>query len=207
MSREPGAGGTTIARVVAERLGWPVYDSELIQRIAEDLGVHTSLLQSVDEKRVNWLQECLNAWTSSAVSDFAYRQRLLETLLSLASHGECVIVGRGAAQFLAPETTLRVRLVGPLEERSRSVSQRFGVSREEAARRIEATDRDRNQFVREYFGKDATDARLYDLVLNSSRFSIKECADLIIEALRQLEHHLAHSTSHRVYPVGNGTPG
>ncbi len=188
LSREPGAGATTIARAVGERLGWPVYDRELVQRIAEDLGTHATLLESVDEKRVSWMQECVNAWTfGDALSDFAYRKRLLESLLALAAHGECIIVGRGAAQFLPPETTLRIRLVGPLDKRIAWVSQRFGVSKEEAARRIEATDRDRNRFVQEYFRKEATDPRQYDLVLNSSRFSVNQCADLIVQALHRLQ--------------------
>ncbi len=192
VSREPGAGGTTIARAVGARLDWPVYDHELVQRIAEDLGIHANLLESVDEKRVNWIQQCLNDWTSGGVvNDFAYRRELMEGLLSLAAHGECVIVGRGAAQFLAPETTLRVRLVGPLEKRIESVSQRFGASREEAAHRIETTERERNRFVRAYFGKDATDCRLYDLVLNSSRYSVDACANLIVEALHQLQKQSA----------------
>lgn len=198
LSREPGAGGTAVARAVGARLGWPVYDHELVQRIAEDLGVHASLLETVDEKRVNWVQECLNAWTyGDKVSDFAYRRRLMASLLALAAHGKCVIVGRGAAQFLAPETTLRVRLVAPPEKRAASVSQRFGVSPEVATRRIETTDRDRNRFVQEYFGKDATDPHQYDVVLNTARFSLDECADLIVAALRRLEEQAVRRSSRR----------
>jgi cytidylate kinase len=192
VSREPGAGGTTIARAVGDRLGWPVYGYELLQRIAEDLGVHASLLESVDEKRLNWVQEFINSLISGGVvSDFAYRKRLKETLLVLAAHGECIIVGRGAAQLLAPETTLRVRLVGPLDKRISRVSQRFGVSREEAARRIETTDRERNRFIQDYFSKDGTDPRQYDLVLNSSRFSVNQSADVIVEALHCLREQAA----------------
>ncbi len=192
LSREPGAEATTIARAVGGRLGFLVYDRELVQRIADDMGVHASLLESVDEKQVNWFQECINAWTlGSRVSDYAYRHRLMETLLALAAHGDCIIVGRGAAQFLSPATTLRVRLVSPLKERIAAVSQRFGVSPREAAHRIETTDQDRNRFVREYFGKDATDPAEYDLVLNTAHFSQSECADLIVKALGCLRERLA----------------
>lgn len=55
LSRQAGTNGSTIGHGVAERLGWPVYGRELLQRIAEDLGLRTSLLESVDERHVSWL--------------------------------------------------------------------------------------------------------------------------------------------------------
>src|SRR5947209_3142493 len=55
LSREAGARVSLVADKLAERLGWPVYDQELVQRIAEDMGLRTSLLESLDEKRTNWV--------------------------------------------------------------------------------------------------------------------------------------------------------
>jgi cytidylate kinase len=78
---------------------------------------------------------------------------------------------------------LRVRLVGPREERIHRVRDRLGVSRAEAARWVERTDHDRARFVRDHFHKDPADPAGYDLVLNSSRFSAVECAELILDAL------------------------
>jgi cytidylate kinase len=188
LSREAGAGATLVARAVGGRLGWAVYDRELVQHVADDWGVQAALLESVDEKRTGWLRERLDSLKPGpVVSDATYTRRLVKTLLALASHGECVIVGRGGAQVLPPETTLRVRLVGPPEQRIGSVSRRFGIPREEAARRVGTTDRERARFVADHFGKDAADPRQYDLVLNSSRFSVGECAGLIVDALRALQ--------------------
>jgi cytidylate kinase len=188
LSRESGARGTSTAREVGARLGWMVYDHELLERIAQEMKLRTSLLESVDEKRVSWLQECVEAFASvPSVSGSAYVKHLTETLLSLASHGECVIVGRGAAQILPVETTLRVRLVAPVEWRIAAMSQKLGVSKKEAARQVETIDRERIRFVEDHFRKEATDPARYDLVLNSSRFSVGACADLIVEALHRLE--------------------
>jgi len=150
--------------------------------------VRASLLESVDERRKGWLQECLEAFGSgSTVSESAYVRRLVETLLALASRGECVLVGRGAPQLLPAATTLRVRLVGPVADRVKVVRQRFGISEEEAARWVAKTDAERGRFVKDHFRKDPADPRLYDLVLNSARLSAGECADLIVEALRRLQ--------------------
>jgi cytidylate kinase len=188
LSRERGARGTSTARAVGARLGWTVYDRELLERIAQEMKLRTSLLESVDEKRVSWLRECVEAFASvPSVSGSAYVRHLTETLLSLAAHGECVIVGRGAAQVLPAETTLRVRLVAPAEWRVGAVSQKLGLSKQEAAREVEVTDRERTRFVKDHFQKDATDPRQYDLILNASRFSVEECAELMVEALRRLQ--------------------
>ena len=202
LSRESGARGTSTAREVGARLGWAVYDHELLERIAQEMKLRTSLLESVDEKRVSWLQECVEALASvPSVSGSAYVRHLTETLLSLAAHGECVIVGRGAAQVLPAETTLRVRLVAPMEWRLRAMSQKLGVSREEAACQVERIDRERVDFVRDHFHKEATDPRQYDLVLNSSRFTVGECADLIVEALHRLQAHTPVATRDHVAPA------
>ncbi|HMF12667.1 MAG TPA: cytidylate kinase-like family protein [Gemmataceae bacterium] len=193
-SREAGTYGAAIARAVGNRLGWPVYDSELLQRIAEDMGVHRALLESVDEKRASWLSECLESFSSApAVSEFAYSRRLVETLLSLAAHGDCVIVGRGAAKVLPAATTLRVRIVAPLEYRVEAVSREHGIAREQAAKQVEATDRERRRFMEEHFRLDPTDPANYDLILNAARLSHAECADIVIAALDRL----------RARPVGS----
>src|SRR5262245_24603817 len=84
LSREAGTYGAAIARAVADRLGWPLYDSELLQRIAEDMGVHQALLRSVDERQVSWLSECLEGFSSRpGINQFAFMHRLIQTLLSL----------------------------------------------------------------------------------------------------------------------------
>jgi cytidylate kinase len=175
-----------VAQEVAKRLGgWLVYDRKLLEKIAEEMGFRTSLLESVDEKRLSWLEESLGGFLSApSVTTSAFGRQLIRTVLALSAHGECVIVGRGVAFLLPHESTLRVRLVAPLEHRIAIESQRSGISRKEAAARIDKTDRARVQFVRDHFSKDTTDPRHYDLVLNTSVFSVAECADLIAQALK-----------------------
>ena len=185
LSREAGTPGTSVARAVGARLDWPVYDQDLLQRIAEEMGLRTSLLASVDEKGVSWLEECMEAFSSvPAVTESAYVRRLIETVLSLAAHGQCVIVGRGAAHILPPATTLRVRLVGTREDRVAATSRRLKISLAEAARWVETTDKQRSRFVRDHFYKDPADPDQYDLVLNASRFTVEQCAELTVAALR-----------------------
>src|SRR5262249_11208099 len=127
------------------------------------------------------------------VSEAAFVRHLSAALRALGARGECVIVGRGAAHFLPPPTTLRVRLTATLDDRIATTSRELGVPRDQAARVLEATDRLPVQFIKDYFHKDPTDPQNYDLVLNASRFSVEECAELIVEALRRLQARKAAS--------------
>lgn len=188
LSREVGARGTSVARELGRRLNWPVYDHELLEQLAKDLHVGVKLLEDADEKPGSWLKECVEAFAAvPTVTETRYFRQLLRTLLSLGARGECVIVGRGAAQLLPAATSLRVRLLASLEDRIAVVSRERGLSQPEAARYVETTDRERIRFIKDHFQKDPTDPQHYDLVLNSSRFSVVECVELILEALRRLQ--------------------
>src|SRR5262245_60312859 len=59
LAREAGTQGTAVAHEVGKRLGWNVYDHELLERIAQDKGLRTDLLESVDERHSGWIKECV----------------------------------------------------------------------------------------------------------------------------------------------------
>jgi cytidylate kinase len=196
ISRQAGAGGTSIGSEVGARLGWPVYDHELVERIAREMHLRTKLLESVDERHTSWLVECAESFSQvPLVSESAYVRHLIQTILSLGAHGSCVIVGRGASHILPPVTTLRVRLVGDREDRITALARELGISHEEASRRIDVIERERIAFSKDHFHKDPRDPQNFDLVLNSSCFSYSECAQLIIEALHRLEARVRASTA------------
>ena len=188
LSREAGTPGSAVAREVSKQLGWQVYDHELLDQIARDTGARMSLLESVDERSVGLLREAFEALMSVPyVSEGTYLHHLAKTVLALGTHGECVIVGRGAAFILPPETTLRVHLMAPLPERIAGRSRTLGISQKEAVRQLRAIDRQYNDFVQDHFHKDPTDWHHYDLVLNAARWPVEEAASVIIAALHTMQ--------------------
>jgi hypothetical protein len=188
ISRQAGARGPEIARAAGQRLGWPVYDRELLELIASEMGLRTQLVESVDERVSGWLERCLELFRDEPlIGEEDYVGQLVRVLFSLAAHGGCVIVGRGSAQVLPAESTLRVRLIGPQASRIAALEERFDLTAEEARRWVEETDRRRSRFVREQFHRDPDDAALYDLVLNTCRLSVSDCADLIVATLKRLQ--------------------
>ena len=192
ISRQTGARGTSVARQVGARLGWPVYDHELLEQIAREMNVRVSLLESIDERVVPWLEERVEAFASVPhVSENTFFRHLVETVLSLGQHGHSIIVGRGANFLLPARTTLRVRLVGELEDRITFMAAELGLSRDQAARHIRDTDQQRQRFVKEHFRVDVGDPLEYDLTLNASRLSVNECASLIVSAFDGMRERLA----------------
>lgn len=184
ISRETGTRGPAVAQAVGVRLGWPVYDHELLEMIARNLHVRIDLLESIDERHISWLTEIVQALGAVPyVKEAQYVRRLIEALLSLAERGNCVVVGRGSPFVMPPDTTLRVRLYAPLADRVANVREDLGLTEAAAAAHIEQVDRARIQFVRSHFLRDPVDARHYDLVINLAEHSIEECADLIVEGL------------------------
>ena len=193
ISREAGAGAGDIARVLAVRLGWEVYDRELLEAIASATHVRTELLESVDEKHRHWLTTCVaTLFGPKVVSSDQYACYLAETVLALGIHGHCVIVGRGAAAILPPESTIRVRLVAPLADRVRRTMHKRNWSEGEARQYVETTDKQRAGFARARFHKEPG---LFDVTINTSRFSTDECVSVIEGIVRSKETGALTSSS------------
>ena len=190
ISREAGALGSSVGQELATRLGWQLYDQELLQRIGAEMGLRASLLASVDEHRTNWVRELVDGFaTHKTISSSSYVHHLIEMLLSLASHGECIIVGRGAPHVLPQESTLRVRLVAPRAFRISAIQKMRGLPADQAARWVDTADQERASFVKANFHKDLANPDLYDLIVNVARFPVPQVAGLIIAALRDLEQN------------------
>jgi cytidylate kinase len=192
LAREAGTPDGELARAVGAKLGWKVYDHELLERIASEMGLRTNLLESVDEKHGSWVGDILREAMAAvaqvpAPSEDSYACHLIETVLSLGMLGQCVIVGRGAAQLLPTETTLRVRLVAPFNQRLSHLQRELGLSRAAAERKLCEIERQRRAFVLDHFHKDPADPDNYDLLLNTARLSVDDCADMIIACLDRLQ--------------------
>ena len=192
LSRQAGAGGTEVARAVGSRLDWPVYDQELVNRIAQEKGLKEQLLKSFDERYVSWVEEVVASLANETRPlDATYFNELMRLFKSLARAGHSVIVGRGAPHVLPQDTTLRVRLVAPRTDRVRRAQELLGVTADKAERWVDKQDHDRKAFVKFHFAVDADDPLGYDLLLNSGTFDIEECATIIVDAARVLESKTA----------------
>jgi len=188
ISREAGAGGISISREVGRRLSWPVYDKELLKKLADDLNVDVSYVEDYDERRGSWLVDTIKALsTTASVSEVAYFHRLVRILQALGLRGECIVVGRGSNFILPQERTLRVRIVASRDDRIAYLAREWKLTNTEAAHYVDTKDRDRHKFIKDHFHKEPDDPLNCDLIINRSRFTIDETVELIIEALRRMQ--------------------
>jgi len=185
VSRQHGARGASIARGVAERLGWQVYDQELIAYMANQMQVRRNLLDSLDEKTLSWSREWLNfVLDREALDGESFIVNLTKVVLAIGLRGEAVFVGRGANFILPANRALTVRIIAPLAERIAYLSQKERLPTAEAQKRLLETDEHRRGFVHRYFRTDIADPNAYDLILDSSALGEDTSADLIIRALK-----------------------
>jgi hypothetical protein len=186
ISREAGALGNSVATEVGRRLEWAVYDRNLLDKVAERLRRPPSHLEDVDERPGSWLGECFSGlFDKVPVGSDIYLKYLLTAVRGLGAAGQCIIVGRGANFILPAETTLRVRLVARREDRVGVIARRLSLPDRDAVAWVEKTERERCAFIKHNFKENPEDPHHYDLVLNLSRLSVAEAADIIIETLRQ----------------------
>lgn len=188
VSREVGARGSEVARALGAVLQWPVYDHEIIDLIAQESGLRGELLDSVDEHDRNWLIEAIASFKRRGeVSGAEFVHHLVHVLSALATHGKCVLVGRGAAACLPRASTLRVRVVADLGERVHRVAKKRGLSEDAAMDEVNRVDQERGSFVANHFHRDILDAHNFDIVVNTSRLTPTACAELAVLALRAVE--------------------
>jgi dephospho-CoA kinase len=185
VSREYGARGAAMGRMVAERLGFRFYSDELIHDIAEQAHVRQQVVESLDER----VQDGIAEWVAGLIRRgvFApsdYLRNLSNVVLTLARHGRGVIVGRGAHFLLDGKTTLRVRVIAPLELRVARIAGRDSLSEADARAKVLRIDGERVAFNRQHYDADIGDPNHYDLVVNAGTLGVEGAAAQTMDAFR-----------------------
>lgn len=185
LSREPGSGGRLVAKAVADRLGLDLFHQEIINAMAENADTTTRVIRTLDEKGVSMIED----WVSAAISDRhlwpdEMSQVLMRVIGTIGKHGKAIIVGRGANFVLPPGNRFRVRIIAPMDRRVNCVAESYGISKEEAKRRVLRTESDRRAFVRKFYHSDIADPANYDMILNTGTLSIESATAAICSAIQ-----------------------
>ena len=180
IEREYGCGAADIARQLAERLGWALWDREITCAIAKRLNCDVRSVERREEKpdptfyrlmkvfmRGSY-EEHYSGGGSVELLDGETLARLFEKVVTdLAGRGPCVFVGRGSPWFLRNrEDVLHTFLYAPYEEKLRRIVER-GIAQEDAEDLLERIDRDRAAFVKKYYSRTWPQRHLYDLMINT----------------------------------------
>ena len=193
ISREAGAGGGEIGQCVGERLGWAVFDKNLLDCVANRFHLPRIMLDLVDETRTSWVYDVLGTWMDrKLVPHEKYVVCLTRELLAAARRGHAVFIGRGAQYVLPRQEVLAVRIVASPKYRICHIMEITGMKEREARRQMMEIDSGRREFAERFFRRDIADPHHYDLVINVERCGKATAVQEILAALGKGEQ--AHAT-------------
>ena len=179
ISREFGSGGRTIGKKVAEQLGIPCYDSELIQKIAEESGFDAKFVQEAGEYAPGGFLSNLSSRTFGPTNEDYLWKIQYQIISRLAGQGPCVIVGRCADYILRDKADcLRVFIHADAQFRARRIVQEYGERAESPEQRLRDKDKRRAAYHRFYTNMKWGHAQNYDLTLNSGTLGIDKCVEI-----------------------------
>lgn len=199
IEREYGCGGGVIARKLAERLGWELWDHRLAEEIARMANVDCSEVRRCDERVDSRFHRLAKAFwrgsyeRSSRLEDQVFDADCMVSMMEkiaprIAEEGNAVVVGRGAPFFLRehPEA-FHVFLYAPRAEKIRRLMQE-GTTKSDAEDAVDTVDRERIAFVKHYFGADWPTRSLYHVMINTA-VGDESVVDTILHTMRLDEGH------------------
>ncbi len=189
IARQYGSGGRTIGQMLSEKLQIPYYDRDLIRLASDDSGINEAMFEKADEKVKGGLfhpaekiyqGELLPPESREFTSDdnlFNYQAKIIR---DLAEKESCIIIGRCADYILRDrDDVLSVFVHAPRDYCLMQAEIKLHISGKELEKRVTDIDRYRADYYKYHTGREWTDARNYDLCLNSSKLGFDRCVEEI----------------------------
>ena len=197
VSRLYGSGGSEVAALTAKALGWSLLDNAVVDAVATRMGLSIAEVRDREERVPSLVERLTSAMAMGSqewASPIAASKRPTdEQLIDVTRHiieeaiarGPVVVVGRGAQEMLAErEDALHIFCYAPRKALIARTMQREAVDAEEAARLVDNTNKERDQWVRLHWERDRRAHENYDLSVNTERLGIGGAAQLVVSAAR-----------------------
>lgn len=183
ISREFGSGGRTIGRKLAEELGIPCYDAELIQQLARESGFSEDYIRDAGEYAPGDYLSLLSNRAFALTNEDVLWELQYKVITDLAEKGPCVIVGR-CADYILRDTAdcLKVFIHADMDLRAKRIVEVYGEREQSPEQRLKDKDKRRAAYHRFYTNMKWGHAQNYHICLDSGKLGIDSC----VEILRQL---------------------
>ena len=179
VSRQFGSGGRTVAREVARRLNIPCYDHELIEKVQKDSGFTKEYINENGESSPTGILTTM--FGTSFGRDMVWTSQS-KVICRLAKEGPCVIVGRCADSVLREKAELlKVFIHADIKTRIQRVMSTHKEGKAAAEKRIKEWDKRKSAYYRYYTDMEWGVATNYDISLDSGKFGIDKCVEIIID--------------------------
>ena len=205
ISRQFGAGGITLGKMIAGSMGYTFADSDIIQRVAKEANVSTDWIESFEKEAGSKLSRFISSmvskrWLDRVLSDERgyldeqiYLDYLVLIIAQFADEGDVVILGRGSQYILNdhPDAT-HILLVDEFENRVKFMMDRYDMSRKKAERLVVSEDRRRVNLYKRLGKSDYENPLLYHLVLNMGRLDLETAREMVCQLV---SHRMALSAA------------
>ena len=195
ISRQFGSGGRSVGRLVAEKLGIPFYDKELVEQISLDSGFAENFVEEHGEHSPGKSifsyafapQGVPGVMNGLSTADFLWSVQC-STILKLAQNGPCVIVGRNADYILKDrEDAFHVFIHADMDFRKDRIVRLYGESEKSPQTRLAEKDKRRSVNYQHYTGNVWGASENYDICLNTATVGVEKAAEIIVSLVQDLK--------------------
>lgn len=195
ISRETGSGGHTVGKLLAEKLGYPFFDKEIVAAVAKEMNIDEQLIldngeSMSDQDYIDLSSGFIPHYRQADIPYDAIKEAQDMVIHKIAERGSCVIVGRGADCILKDRTDVfHVFVYASMEHRVKRVQRHEGVTGQEERIRRELAHKDRSRatYYRYFTNREWGKAANYNLSIDTTIFTKTQSADLIIAAVEMLK--------------------
>ena len=204
ISRQYGAGGLTLGRMVAKRLGYAFHDQDIVNKVAELANVSPDYVEGVHREAGGRLMRTLHTLVPSEFvdrhvgedkTDFDEKKLafyLSKVITDMAGEGDKVILGRGSQFILSDHpAVVRLLLVANYSDRIQFMVDHYNLDRDKAKSVIEREQRKQQRYLSAFYSGNPNDPSLYHMVLNTSLVDLNTASDLIFELMSATITHTA----------------
>ena len=196
ISRAFGSGGRTIGKAVAQRLGIPYYDKELVDKVSEESGFHADFIEEAGEYAPVTNSFLFNIAVSPNPMAMMNHMSMADQLFvcqtnvirKLADEGPCVIIGRCADYILKDrDDCLHVFIHADMAHRAERIVRLYGETKQSPEKRLTDKDNKRRVYYKHYTNRNWGEAQNYHVCLNSGLVGVEKCADIIVDIAKMYE--------------------
>jgi len=193
ISRQFGAGGKTLGRMIAESLNYTFADSTIVQRLAKEANVSTDWVIAQEKEAGSTFSRLINSMVSRSLIDRVikdergyldeqlYLDYLVLIIAQIADEGDVVILGRGSQYILKDHPdAFHILLVDNLENRIQFMVDHYELAEKKARQVVNFEDKRRTNLYRKLGKADYDSPALYHMVLNMERFSLDDALKQVV---------------------------
>ncbi|MEZ4526306.1 MAG: cytidylate kinase-like family protein [Desulfobacterales bacterium] len=192
ISRQFGAGGRTLGKLLAKKMGYTLVDEDIIQKVADRVNVSKDCVKSIEEEAggkllkfmsglvaKNYIERILGG-DKGFIDEKIYVDALREIITQTAAEDNVVIVGRGGQYILQDYPgAFHILLIAKKEDRLKFMEKNYRLSRPEAEKVVDVYEKRRINLYRSFGKQDYDMPDLYHIVLNMSRLDMDTAEELV----------------------------